>query len=476
MALGLAISRLALSASPLAGATGGVPAPIPTTSNFTFTQIGSGWGGSTDSTTNAARLGLVSSIDTRNGSLWYGVITGTDAFIRMARSSGASQTNMIEVSVDGGAFAAPVYDGVADEFPLFVGLAQGAHVVQIRVGSAYANAVYMAKTGNVLRVVGVNPAVSVPSSWKNPGDANTVTSAGLSANTANYVPAFRPATAPLQNFATVALRHSQSEMLVVTASRYVWVAVDQSTTPTRHEVSPPGATPTKTRAVRIVGLPAGSHRYTIWTATPQSDNSSRFMAVALFSGAFEALGAAIRVLDQFGDSITEGQRGNTDTMKVAPALNMIGNNGGVSGNTVEDLLARIDAYLATLAVGPAAAYRRVAVIAVGRNNTASWSAATTTAYTDLVNKILATGLYDRILCRGVLSEASIAASIAAINGNIQGVVASINNPIVKFADTLPWTSNGNTIDRPDLVHPNDNGYDQMVTYEQSATYGYPAFL
>jgi lysophospholipase L1-like esterase len=454
MNLGLSLS---LGASRAAGGGGGAPV-TPSTVDYTYAQVEGHLTGTLRINNPTGKTTLRASSAAELSGIMAIAITGTDAELTAFQNASATPANMIEVSIDGGAWAAaPVVGG---RYVLFSGLPQALRLVLIRIGTAFGTTANIPNTGNVLRVTGAPPAISNWTFLAQPGDGNTntFTPNALSANgTASAIPALVPTRniAVASNCPAQAVRGNFSEMVVAVQSRYVYVS-EAGAAPTRYDLGTAAGTGSGTRFARITGL-SGLRTYYVWT---DSDwNAGRMLAVGgVTTGGLVASGVA-GALDQYGDSITEGtsstSRGEMEGFRVAAALNRICGNFGESGDTIQSLNTRLDTILAAKTVTGA----DVAIIAIGRNNgaNASLDATETTAYESIITKLLTKG-YGRIICRGIFQET--AGDFSLANASIAAIVAGRSDPKVVFCNTTAWTG----IDRPDNVHPSDAGYDTLAAY------------
>jgi hypothetical protein len=441
----------------------------PTQILIPASQFNLGWGGEKDVITSGTKVNLYSGATARPNSVWAGIISSTDAFVSgLFQNTSTTPTGMVKVSVDGGAFIdCPVSAG---EYTLFTGLSQAEHSVVIAFSTAYSTSVNSSKTGNSLRVIGINPSVQVYGSWRQIHDnatdviyGNTLVSATLGAN---YQPANlpSPATTPATShdrLHTMQVRGDYTTLSIITSTRYVYVSVDGNS-PVRYDAGT--ILPTN---LRISGL-SGIHTYNVWSNASSLLSANLSVGGTLSTG-LVTIGTRKRLI-QLGDSITEAapsagtptSRGESDIMGVASALGYVGVNCGLAGDTITAGRARYAPTIATLPSGPTA--NDVLVIALGRNNLVflantdyDLNAAGQTDYPLLISDAIAHG-WKNILCRGVLHEATIIPVSA--NARIQGYVNASGDARVKYVNVSSWSG----ISTYDGVHPNNAGYASLRGY------------
>jgi lysophospholipase L1-like esterase len=438
---------------------GGLPS---VTQTFTAAQVTPGIAGTTDPTTTAGLIRMAANSATNNTvGLWVGQITGSSAYMTMSRVGGSAAAGMIEISVDGGAFAAGVISA-GSEFILFTGLLDAVHTVVFRPQAAYGTGVALATTGNLLRVVGTAPALFTCGNWQNPGDAsnNAITTnalitqqQNLAGTPTNVVPAKLPDMPNANsviggNTPILAVRGAYTTLAIATQARYCFVSVDNGT-PTRYDLGLVGG------AVKFLTGLSGTHTYTVW-AGKNSIQNTQISVGGVVTG---LVTPSIYRLDQYGDSITYGAQstttGDPEYFAVAVALGRVAGNFGISGNTTAQLAARLPSILAEKVIGA----NDVAVIAIGRNDgapDATWQS----NYSSIITNLLNAG-YVKVLCRAVLPTPTGSQTQPTINTAIQAQVTSAANPKVVFVDTSTWWPYAS----PDATHPTDAGYVTLNGFE-----------
>jgi hypothetical protein len=421
----------------------GAVLPNPTTVNFTSAQVSPGWTGSVSTTKNAARLYFLGA-----QSAWVGIIYGNTAKLTITSEWG-SNAGLIEVSIDGGAFADAPNTGSI--YTLFSGLPHAAHFVVARIDSAYADASYMATSGNVIEVTGQPPNIAPYSNWFQPRDGSSLSgySVATAANsTANYVPAYIPVKNGTygSGVCSVKIKGSFTSLAVLTDSDYVWVSKNGES-PNKYATSIGSTFP---RGCQISGL-SGLATYYIW-----NDGGEFTYSTMSVSGDGPLVDCGIKSrLDQFGDSITDyaldGGRGDVETMRVAAAIGYVGSTNGTGGYTI----ANLDTQLTTLLTKRQVSASDVAILAIGRNNVtgSAFDGPTITAYQSCITKLLAAG-YGKVLCRGILPSASGNFVWAPENGSIHSIVTGLANPNVIFVNTSSWYP----FNSSDTVHPSMAGF------------------
>jgi lysophospholipase L1-like esterase len=217
--------------------------------------------------------------------------------------------------------------------------------------------------------------------------------------------------------------------------------------------------------VHFIPCTAGLKRYTV------SAGRSNVQFPVFSVGVVGSLGmhGIAGFIDQFGDSITEGNRyawGAVETFEVAHKLGRAGETFGVSGNNTLQLRDRLELFSWTRSAAD------VAVLAIGVNDAGpGWTDTQTGYYTTCINTLLAHG-YGRVLCRHMLPTA---ANYAAINAGITAAAAACSDPSkVRVISTAGWPQfsliqvdldeSGN----PDGLHLSEPEYVAAVPYCVSA--------
>lgn len=430
---------------------------VPTTLALTYAQMdGGNVRGVTDTARTAGRVYWAA-----GRSYWAGSIKGTSAAFTATAAS--SPSGLVEVSVDGGAYAAAAQ--VAGVYTLFSGLADTDHTVLVRFAAAYGVNSYCLTTGNVLACTGIGPAIRqryIAQPYDLTGNVAWscafYTPGGVFGNPGKESAFFGVNTTAGSAVPCVRFRCSATQLFVLTSQAYVFVSVDGAA-PTRYATGYAASTP------KLFTVPATydgtAHNYSVWAPNVMSTSG----VFGVYADAPPVTLSTAGRLDQFGDSITRGagstSPGDVETMSVAANLGYVGSTYGVDGNTVAALQARM---ASALLIKDTDVSKDVAIIAIGRND-AVWDAAAISNYTDIINQLLVK--YKTIICRGVLPEG--ANLWPTQNNGISALVTSLANARVKWLDTSAWSG----IATADGVHPTDAGY---VTIRGYAVAAYPALL
>lgn len=388
--------------------------------------------------------------------VWAGWIKASSA--QMLLNNGSPPSNPIEVSINGGAFYnATQISGV--NYQLFTGLPDTEKFVVLRAGSAYGiDNVWFDKTvPTILTLSGTNTYVRFVDEYIYTGinSSKGVVASAIKPNTfANHFPSVIRGTNPnvnsVSNIGSAKIRGAFRNIIISTTNN--------TQNPSPYYLSIDGAEPIKYTDTNAVGsfvipnLDGLVHDYYVWSG-------NYFGWTTSVGGDSEMLPTTASQLHQFGDSITNGvgtYGGDVDTLGIAAALGRVGLTLGISGLTTEQLNTVMDSYLASLTV----ASTDVAIIAIGRNDS-TFTTAIQTAYTSMINKLLTKG-YGKVLCRGVNKDGNGVNAGGAYNPGLSSLVASINNPNVKYIDpsNLPtYTTHAN-----DSVHPDAAGYTVLRNY------------
>ena len=383
---------------------------------------------------------------------WVGEVTGTDCYLHASNSNGDAQTNFIEVSVDGGAYASVT--GVADVFPVFTGLPNAKHTVAIRINSIYGTSYgWVVPSGTTMDVTGTGPICAPAQVTYTPAAsvANVACTGVFSATPTNYTPASATNTGALAYSSPTGImfKAATSRMILGlgTFNNYAFVSVDGGAAVAYHSAN---------GGLVVVQTDPGLHTYNVWGVG--------WCTVGI-DAAFQTLATPKR-LHQYGDSITFGtgatNSGYVETNTVAAALGMIGCNIGKGGQTVEGLYADLSTILAYLTTDNT---QDVAVLTIGRNNTgAGWTSTTNTDYAAIITALLAR--YKKVICRGLINDGSVAgapnyfttAPWTTENGYIQTLVANAANANVTYVDPTAWTD----VQTVEGTHPTNTGYATLV--------------
>lgn len=430
---------------------------IPTTVNFTSAQFADGFTGPISTTKNAARVYF--RVQT---TLWSGWITGTEAKWTMTSEYGDFD-GAVQVAVDGGSFAGAARAGSVHT--LFTGLPQASHFVEIRIADGLGDVAYMASSGNVLTVTGVNPALTTLTNKIQVGadSALGLYSGSVIANSATYTP---PLQAPAgqtygSNIGSVKIKGAFTKMVVsFQGARKVGVSQNGGD-PTFYSLADEANTPCRALVIPCDG---STSTYNVWDSG-NVFNTGGIFAVAVDS-AFLDIGTRRRI-DQYGDSVTFGSGPNatsvdTETMRVAAKLGFVGSTNGISGETVSAGKALLDAVLP----GRTVTSNDVAILALGGNNASNGIDSTEQAdYSACIDKLLAKG-YGKVLCRGILPvpDPPTQALVPTANASLKAVMDAKADPRLIWIDTSTWTG-WETIDG---IHPTSNGYATLAGYAYTA--------
>ena len=425
----------------------------PSTLMLTSAQVQAVMLGIRNTTTNASRIYGYASAET----VFAFLVNGTSAVLHLW-SDGGDDGSLCSVSVDGGAFA-NVAASSGDAHPIFFGLANTTHVVLVKYGSAYANYPYISSSGTVLELTGAPPSMYTPAAWLDALNSTNVVGSVLKvANVTNYTPTNMPGQGASTMYSRPSLQFtgSPTRLDIVNGSKYVFVSVDGAA-PTRYDlggaVFPAGAA----GYVRIT-CDGTQHRYNIWRDMGLSANAFEHLYVG--TDVAPVAHTAGR-LEQWGDSITYGagssNTGAVDTYQVGAALGYTGAAYGISGYTTAQLATSIASWMSAKVSDPT---NDVCVIAIGRNDVPTWSAAIATNYTTILNAVLP--YYKKVLCRGVWPDSS--GPYTAYNSGMQSFIAGFGNAKVVYIDPTTWTG----ITTADGTHPTDAGYVTLAGYAKTA--------
>lgn len=430
--------RLGLGLGLARSTGGGGGPPAPSTLNFGATNFNKGWSGLTDKTTSGTKINLFSSsVQSKPNSIWFGMITGTDAFVAgIFQNTSSTPFPMVRVSVDGGAYTDCTF--TAGEWVLFTGLPQAQHKVCIIFNEAYGASVNVHKTTTNLRVIGAPPSVEVYDNWRQVSDGNTDVWYGNSLENngqTNYLPIETRSTSILSDRVnSMAVRGDYTKLAITSRDRYVFVSVDGAA-PTRYDVGT-----VRPMGITISGL-SGTHTYNIWNSG--TDGNNLFGVGGLLATGITSLGTRKRFI-QLGDSITEGvtpstTRGNAEVTMVAAALGRVGLNSGVAGNTIGDARTRFGPLVTRLPGG--ATSDDVLLIALGTNNLTfvggtdyDLNAQGKIDYPLLIADAVAQG-WGLIICRSVMQSTN--NNPVTANAAIQSYVTASGDPRVKYLNMTP---------------------------------------
>lgn len=423
---------------------------LPSTVNYAYAAFAPGIMGPSSTTNNPAKHYLISSY-----AQWVGYITGTEAKVT-ATSDWGLNAGLIEVSIDGGAFASAALEG--GRYTLFTGLAQAKRLVQIRINSAYATVGHVPTSGTVLTVTGAPPSVELPAGWVQAAQAsptNAITAAARTAADAGFSPDYIGGSGTGSNVPMVVIRGPFRKLFIGGTFSYAYVSKDGAA-PTRVGPFSGGLSALKAAVFECDGSTA---TYYVWGTNNQTAGGGGVFGVS-GDAARVAVGVTRRAV-QYGDSITYGQSGSSpgdvDTMRVFAALGICSATSGVSGDTIATLKARLAGEIARRTIGAS----DIAVLAIGRNNAdGALDATETTDFGDLLTTLRAS--YSKVIVRGVLPEG--VTTWTDTNGSIQSIVTGRADPNIVYVDPTSWSG----IATSDGVHPTDAGYLTIAGYAQPA--------
>jgi len=463
MRLGLGLGL----ASPVAGGSSGpVGEIILSGTDFTATQLETGLMGAFDYGTAGRILFPPGNSSSVPGSLVFDFI-GTGASIVMFQTA-SQPAGMIEVSVDGAAFASA---GAASggKYTIATGLSDATHSAIVRVNSAYGVSAHLPDTGNVLTITGATPTVILPrASQLETSGLAILKSAGAFGNAPSGLDVRTPAgiqnPGRVINIASPSGQRNTSSCRIKTNATALWIYGEESycwihdgTTTTRYALNGVGPGGLGARLTKLTGF-SGLKEYSIWTGGRGNQ------VIAPYDGEFSTLGTVGR-FDEYGDSICEFSSGNAALdrgyaacFQTAVGLGRIGGNFGVSGNTIANLRTRIDLILANKEITS----QDVAFLTIGRNNIGgAFDATETTDYQYIVSALLTAG-YGRIICRGLLPEG--VNLWPGESGSISSIVTGYADPKIVFCDASTYTGIGTH----DGTHLTVAGANTLTAYQIAA--------
>lgn len=460
------------------------------TANFSYSQLAGGFSGYFDTVTNAARHSFFTSAGHPYGD-WTGWISGSRAILQC----GGGATNPMEASIDNGPWLVcqrvlGLGSSSAQVCTLFDGMADTLHLVRIRCASAFNNNAWLPTSGTVITVTGANPALNpfcstgVRWSLTDPSFPGKHTFCLISKPAgANVAPTYgTTGYSSVIYGGQVKIRAQCSEIWVRTGDRYGQFAIDGGiATWLRFENNNLGAINAIVDGAAMwrrvaTGLDATAmHDYYIATGCRQSLQLVGTTDIAIFgpSAAFGTL-PATKIEIQYGDSLTEAHnyagtdQANSDLAiyQSAPRLNgAIAAGTGVAGINVATLDTNLAAYRALRNI-----VEDIAVIAIGRNDGSTASAAFKTSYDNIIGALLTAGV-GKIICRGC----NIGGTFSNRDADIQAVVTARANANIVFVATTGWTPIDGVTVGGDATHPTTFGYTQMAGYEYT-DYGATGFF
>ena len=430
--------------------------PSPTTINLLGSQIQAGYSGSLRIDSGTNRLYGQAPV-----AAWTGIITGTDANVA-ANSDYGQNPGMLEVSVDGGAYApAPLSN---NRYTLFAGLSHADHSVCFRIINGYSTAGFIPLNTTAMTITGQPPSISIASDLTQPG---VVTTTGIwsTATIANTASGFTPVMiAPGDstygsNPASVRIKGAFNRLFVTGSTPFVFISKDGGL-PNKYDVTTGninGITVSESGSTSV---------YNVWSSGIGAQGTI---------GGFFAVGGDVtsidigskRRLDQYGDSITEGANatpGDVETLYVASKLGMVGGTNGIDGLTINGGIALMNTILPLRTITSS----DVAIIALGRNDVSGGITPQVQAdYLTLINKVLTAG-YGTVICRGILPQGGTATINPELwpvqNAALKLIVDTLANSNVKFVDTSSWIH----WDSSDNTHPSAAGYLTVASFAEPA--------
>lgn len=449
--VGAAAVAAAYVGSNMVTGTPWTPAVLLTGSAFTAAQIAPGMSGLQNTISNVNRIYLAS-----GRSFWSGWITGSSATLAM-NNDFVNYPGAMLVSVDGGAYSA--VSNTSTVYTLFSGLSDTEHFVSVCPSGAYSTVAYFDKSaGNILNITGASPSIRMCNGWVFPGvtDALSFAAGATVVSTTNFTPVKMKFGATVASNIGAAIVKGPFKSLVVSSTgdasiTAVWVSKNGAS-PTKYTIP---STSAQGVVTEIQNLGGASATYNVWV--DHQGSNQRMFSVSGDTAHIDV--GAKKQLHQFGDSITYGVGGlgEVDTLRVAASMGFAGLTLGVSGQTTAQLDTVISGYLANLTVTAS----DVVILAIGRNDSGAFNATVQTAYTSIVNKLLAKG-YGKVICRAVLPAGNHPGTAQPDNSIIQSLVTAIGNANAVFMDTSgcpAYTTVSN-----DQTHPDATGYGVIAAY------------
>lgn len=218
---------------------------------------------------------------------------------------------------------------------------------------------------------------------------------------------------------------------------------------------------------------SGTHEYTIQIVTNNNDFINQVMTIGGTIDLVTTPAAATNYYAFYGDSITQGNVAGDSSQTWASLISYHNGvtplNRGISGSTVWTSGSTRTADITAFSVPPKRLY-----VLYGTNDLAQISGAETTTqfqgyFTTMLNALIA-GTTCPIYILGILQRSTSTPTNTALwNAVITTVIATINNPRVRYFDTTNWVNTGS--DEADGLHPNALGYSKM---EQQLAFAIPS--
>lgn len=469
------------------------------TKTFTATDIAAGFFGFFDTVTTAGVKLFFhnASVGASQESTWAGWVRGHTLSIRW-RAPGSSPNAML-ITVDGAPVLTPNFPSPTSDSTqtIFKGKTDIPHYLEIRCNTGgYSGTSGPFTSGTVFTVTGSNPSISYGTwgtAWMltDASFPGIISSAAIARSGApagvNVTPANNEITntndggtpANYMRGEGLKIKAQCSEIWLFTGASYCVYSIDGAASVkvylddgvlSTHQ----NATSRSWKRI-VVGLDnSTTHDYYIFPslAVGQSSQMSTLYVMLDSAGTFSAVATTKRVAE-FGDSITEnlsaatGQAIGTHYIYgTAANLGALGVTRGKGGITVSTLDTDMSSILTAMGFVP-----DIAVMAIGRNDGATASAAFKASFTSCLNKILANGT-NKIICRGVSLGGLVAGSPPARDQDISDAVAAIQASLVgaqavSYVPTTAWTQPATF----DGTHPTEAGY---VTMRGNAITDYDA--
>lgn len=398
---------------------------------------------------------------------WCGYIRGSGAILNAF--SGSQATGAIVVSVDDGPEYSAPYIG-SNQYQLFKNIADKIHKITIHYGSAIGVGGYLLNSGITLKIIGSKPDIRTTNQFLNMFDDNTLVDFRAVSYAeplySGYIPAIKPDGGSRYSVG-MRIRTDSSKFFIFCYSQHFYISIDGGN-PIRYDR---GSNAAKASFLEVQ-LDGQIHTYNIWTRNLSWTANVGALSVGYDGGLYD-IGNKYK-LDQFGDSITEGdgvptaQAGEVDVHGVAAHFNRLGGSFGYSGEKIAALKTRLTTLLPALSP----TINDVAILAIGRNDIgAGWTTAVEDDYSNCIDQLIA--VYGKVICRGILPGGEHlppqTTVFTAENTAIANIVSSKSNPNIIFIDTNSWLD----FETTDGVHPNANGY---ATLREHCKTDYAAYL
>ena len=414
---------------------------------YTYSQIEPGVSGYRNETASRCILDKYAA--------WTAVITGTDAYLSVY----GILDYPFQVFVDDDAAVNPTI--ASDEIALFTGKADTAHIVTIRMHSAFTNNNgILLNTTYALRVIGDAPDMTpLPFSFVSlstfPGlnSQPTVDSVG-----GDFFPTDKRVGSNTASTGQIVIRVALDSLWVFTRAESVWYSIDKGTPV---EVTLSGFPDSNQSPKKIAsGLDGNEHEIYIWPGEASLAAGIQAVLPVLNNAPATLLSVVAKTSVYFyGDSIVYGTAGGSpgqiDAFIVALSNNYIVAKMGVNGRTISELAADIPDYFDESIIPD------YAVNCIGRNDVSG--STYETDYAACISAFLAEGVLN-VICRGQLPGTDASGAIATKKTNVENAITAVGDSGVVFMDTTSWTE----CDTVDGVHPSVAGYATVAGDEGTA--------